>query len=547
MKKLLIPLLIIIVVFACNNKETHKSEAKKTILEIKDGAYYINGQKFFVNALGYEIGARPGQNPKYNRKLELARMKMDLEAIKNAGFNTIRTWDVLYKEELELVQSLGLKVIFGIETESKGDYSDPVFIDKCVQQVESALSYSKDFDCIITYLIMNEPMPDHINKVGAKSALDLWEKLAKIIHEKHPGIPVTISGNSAITEWLNMNIFDIYSYNAYDYGSGINYALNGKNAFEFLKDMNKQNKPLIFTEFGLSVSRDGHGKYGTNTLKGQEEGLVQSYRDLLDAGAAGCCPFYYADGWWKGGDSCSHRDTPEEWFGFWGYSDLKDTIGHPRPVWYALKTYNEALIASPKNQTFYQNKVPIEIFPQPEVEKMRVIYHDKTIYESKAIHSGYFTDTLSFAGDTLTDRDLVFEFYDKGNKLLKYETIVILTGKDQIQWPTLEINADLKDLSKGKNLAVQLTLKNGGIFKLPKDVRYIFQHHIGWEPGEGKTEKIDPKKKEQTLSLSYKIEDKSLVLGIYAGAEISYGKFVMTIYDNKFIFRGDWAELIRVK
>ena len=75
MKKLLIPLLIIIVVFACNNKETHKSEAKKTILEIKDGAYYINGQKFFVNALGYEIGARPGQNPKYNRKLEVLNIR----------------------------------------------------------------------------------------------------------------------------------------------------------------------------------------------------------------------------------------------------------------------------------------------------------------------------------------------------------------------------------------------------------------------------------------------------------------------------------------
>jgi hypothetical protein len=268
---------------------------------------------------------------------------------------------------------------------------------------------------------------------------------------------------------------------------------------------------------------------------------------LLDAGAAGCCPFYYADGWWKGGDSCSHRDTPEEWFGFWGYGGLKDTIGYPRPVWYALKTYNEALIASPKNQTFYQNTVPIEIFPQNDVTQLRVIYHDKVIYENKAITSGYFTDNLSFASDTLTDRELVFEFYDKQNKLLKYETIIILTGKDQIHWPTLEINTDIKDLNESKNLVVKLTLKNDSIFKPANEIRYIFQHHIGWDPGEGNSVKIDPKKKEQTFNIAYDVSDKSIVLGIYAGTEIKYGKFIKTIYDKKFIFRGNWADPVRLK
>lgn len=547
MKKLLIVCMYVSALFAFGERNMNADDTKKIKLEIKDGCYFINGQKFFVNALGYEIGARPGQNPKQNRKPELQRMKKDLEVIKNAGFNTIRTWDVLYKDELELVQRTGLKVIFGIETKSTGDFSDPVFVEKTIQKVDSALAYSKDFDCIITYLIMNEPMPDHINKVGGKATLELWQKIITIIHAKHPGVPVTISGNSAITEWLNMNIFDIYSYNAYDYGNGINYALNGKNAFEFLKDMNKQNKPLIFTEFGLSVSEAGNGKYGTNTLMGQKDGLVQSYRDLLDAGAAGCCPFYYADGWWKGGEPSVHNNAVEEWFGFWGYSDLKDTVGYPRPVWYALKTYNEALISSPKNQTFYQNIVPIEVFAQSDVVKMRIIFHDKVIYENKSVKSGYFADKLSFAGDTLTDRELVFEFYDKQDKLLKYETIILLTGKDPIHWPTLAISSNVKDLNEGKNLSVTLNLKNDSIFKLANDVRYIFQPHLGWEPGEGKTVKTDTKKKDQAFDLTYEIPDKSIVLGIYAAIEVKYGKFVKTFYDEKYIFRGDWADLVRVK
>jgi len=28
-------------------------------IEIKDGWYYVDGHKFFVNAIGYEAGARP--------------------------------------------------------------------------------------------------------------------------------------------------------------------------------------------------------------------------------------------------------------------------------------------------------------------------------------------------------------------------------------------------------------------------------------------------------------------------------------------------------
>jgi hypothetical protein len=46
---------------------------------------------------------------------------------------------------------------------------------------------------VITYLIMNEPMPAHIRKVGAQATLDLWIQLRDLIHREHPGVPVAIS------------------------------------------------------------------------------------------------------------------------------------------------------------------------------------------------------------------------------------------------------------------------------------------------------------------------------------------------------------------
>ena len=88
------------------------AESKSVNLEIKDGAYYINGEKTFINALGYEIGARPGQHPYEDKKeLELDRMKNDLKVIKEAGFNAVRTWSELTEEEVQLVQESGLMLV----------------------------------------------------------------------------------------------------------------------------------------------------------------------------------------------------------------------------------------------------------------------------------------------------------------------------------------------------------------------------------------------------------------------------------------------------
>lgn len=518
-----------------------------TRLEIKDGWYYVNGRKFFLNAIGHEIGARPGEHPYQKRAPDLEQFRKDLTAIQDAGFNGIRTWSEMTEDELKIVQQTGLKVVFGIWVPPDEDFGDPKIVQKDVDLVEKVLSYSKKYDCIVTYLIMNEPMPEHIRKVGAQATLDLWTKLRDIIHREHPGIPVTISGNSAVVEFLNMNVFDVYAYNAYDYNDGVNFTHRYANANRYLADMNGKNKPLILTEFGRSVSRSGSGAYGTNTLETQKNALLRYYRDLLDGGVVGACPFYFADGWWKGGEPSVHNDAPEEWFGFWGFSDLKDRNGSPRPVWHALKTYNQALIASPKNQTFYLNEVPLEFFLQKSVRKMQVKYHDQVLLDTLADGSGYFSGKLNFPNEELKDRELVFEFYDAQGRLLKDESIVILTGKDQVQWPTLKISTTVADLTGVKQVPLEVEVTNASPFSLEGEVRYAFAPHKGWDPGEPRRKQIDPKQPTQKFSDTYQVGDESAVLSLFAGTEIRYGKFVKTIYDQKYVFRGNWADPIRVR
>ena len=527
--------------------KTDVAQSSKTQLEIKGNWYYINGKKFFVNALGYEIGARPGQHPYVKRYSEPQRVKRDLEVIKEAGFNAIRTWSELSEEELKEVQESGLKLVLGIGINPEGNFANPKVIEENMSIVKKVLAYSKNYDCVITYLIMNEPMPEHIEKVGAQATVDLWKKMRDWIHQEHPGIPVTISGNSTVTEFVDMNVFDVYAYNSYDY-DGFNYSLGYTNASKILPEMNGQNKPLFITEFGLSVSRDhGESRYGGNTLLDQMNMLPWYYRQILDAGATATSPFYYADGWWKGSEPAKHNDTPEEWFGFWGYSDLEDKVGYPRPVWHAMKKYNKALITSPKNQMFYKNMVPVEVFLQPDIKSIKVVHKDTVIYSRDGISEDYLSGTISFAGQDLSDRELIFEFYDKDNELVKLESIVVLTAEKEIEWPKLTIETELENLHASKQIAIDVEVHNDSVFELSNQVRYQFATHVGWSRGERRTWAIDPTKKHLAMTDSYVIPQESSVLGLYAGTEISYGKFVKTIYDQHMIYRGDWADPIRIK
>ena len=242
--------------------------APRAKIEIKDGWYYLDGHKFFVNAIGYEPGARPGEHPYEHRVTDLAVTRQDLENIKAAGFNGIRTWSEMTEDELKLVQASGLKIIFGIWIKPDEDFGDPRVVERDLESAKRVLAYTKKYDCVITYLIMNEPMPAHIRKVGAQATLDLWTKLRDLIHREHQGVPVAISGNTAITGWLNLNVFDVYAHNTYDYTTeGSNYTHGYANTNRFVAELNGGAKPVLVTEFGRSVSRQGAGagQYGGNT------------------------------------------------------------------------------------------------------------------------------------------------------------------------------------------------------------------------------------------------------------------------------------------
>ncbi len=74
--KLNIKLAAILFLFATVSGYTQS----KSKIELKDNWYHLDGEKFFIKAIGYEIGARPGQHPYEDAKRDdLELMKFDLE------------------------------------------------------------------------------------------------------------------------------------------------------------------------------------------------------------------------------------------------------------------------------------------------------------------------------------------------------------------------------------------------------------------------------------------------------------------------------------
>jgi hypothetical protein len=538
----------------CSQLEKSKTEQKEaeTNIELKDNWYYLNGEKFFIKAIGYEIGARPGQHPYEDEKKDhLELMKYDLDNIKKGGYNTIRTWSQFSEAQLKLVQESGLKLIMGLEVNPEEDYSDPKFINHCKTQLVNILKYAPKYDCIITYLVINEPQTDHIHKVSAKAFKNLMKMMVDMIHDGHPNVPVTLSANAMISDWMDESMYDVYAYNCYGYNEGQTATMGFRDYIKGLNELNGLDKPFIITEFGHSVSpKGGFGSFGSRTLKEQSEGLVSNYRDLMDAGAVGMCPFYYADGWWKGGEKSIHnKEQPEEWFGFWGYKDVNDKYGSPRPVWFAMRDYMKGLIISPKNKTIHTNTttIPLEFYNDATIKKVVVKNRDEVIYSKNITSEGYFADQLTINPVGTEAMELAFEFFDGEDNSVKNESIIILASKTAIELPklTIEVTPE-KDLNESKNASIKTEIVTNENFKLIGDLIVSYNTHLGWDVGQQVSVPVKDQldKKIITSENFFDIPDNCWVVNASAGISVRYGKFTFKIHDQKIIYRGEWAKEI---
>ena len=452
------------------------------------------------------------------------QLHFDIQQILSAGYNTIRTWAPFTDQELSLLQDYDIKIIMGIWVDPHGDFSDPIFVNQAKSTISSVLSYSKNYDNIIAYLVMNEPLPETIFEAGYNETVQLWSELIDIIHTQHPGRPVSIA-NTCNGTYIDSDIFDFSAYNAYIYNPvTINYLHGYRDYIHYLNELNVPGHPLIVTEYGLSVSPTGPGNwgYGGNSLTEQQEGILYMYKSLVDGGASGSCVFNYSDGWWKAGDEFVHDDSVEEWFGLVNYTSLDDPTGELRPAWETVNNYQSAIITQPQSSEIYKNKVPVEVFKNDTIDRIDILLDNTLIYQTQTANS-YHADSLDFDTVEIKDAVLVFNCYNKDNTLIKSEDKSILIANKDISLPAIGIDTNDDFWQTGWN-DVNYTINKSADFTTDSKLDLIFYPHVGFNYGQ-KFQTTMPAGDQVLISRQYSIDSNVNVFTLGAAFDIAYDEF----------------------
>jgi hypothetical protein len=359
-----------------NGAESEKSEAKSGSLKqgsmngnikVDKDWLIVNGEKFFIRGIGYSP-FRPYRDPSYDSTASLDMLEQDMRLIKEAGFNTLRTWDAMDERQLIMAEKYGLIVMQGLSIDPRGDFNNPEFIRNSLRMVEEKVNQSKNHDNILCYMLINEPDIQAVIKAGVEPTSNLLKEAVKVVRNIDPDRLISAS-LWVPTDFLDTSMLDFVCFNIYNYGSPmITQDMGYDNYIRCLKKIHAQDKPLVISEFGYSVSPLGPGnyEYGGNTEDMQKEGIINNVKQIISAGATGFCVFEWIDEWWKNfdysGDARKHeRDDPEEWFGILGIADDNSDIqGTPRPAYYSLRNmlsnfdafYKDSLYSAGLNKDF---------------------------------------------------------------------------------------------------------------------------------------------------------------------------------------------------
>jgi hypothetical protein len=526
-------ILLLLVVLLINSQGNLRSSG----IELKDGYIFIDGQKVFLKGIGYEYGANPGCLPwacPYDQEV----LESDMQRIVDAGFNTIRTWDAFTDQELQIIRNFDIKIIMGIWIDPHGDFGSESFVNNALEYVTQIMNYSKNYDNIIAYLIMNEPLPEDIFGAGYGNTVSLWNKVIDLIHKSHTGVPVSIA-NTCVGTYIEPAIFDFSAYNMYPYNPAtINFSHKYPAYVNYIKNLRDDGMPLIITEYGLSVSPGGPGGwgYGGNTLEEQTAGIMYMYRSLIDGGASGSCVFNYSDGWWKAGSEFVHDDAAEEWFGLVEYETPEDKFGTPRPVWDTLKIYNRAVITSPVNQGIYGSGIPVEIFTSDTVAGVAVFDGEEILLEEN-ITDNYFCDTIFIDVASIRDVLLKFDFYDSQKHLLKRESLKVLGSLNEVELPEITINVSPEPEKGDNNVYAEYSVSNNGPLEIDYELDYVFYTHMGWEYGYAGTTVLNSEI--PVLSQTFDLPSGADVVTVAAGLDAVYGNFVKRLTNQKIFILGD--------
>ena len=220
-------------------------------IEVRGEWLYVNGEPFLVKGVGYSP-FRPGQLP-WSSRVSPEVMADDFVRIREAGFNTLRTWAPLSPEQLALARQYGLMVLQGIWVDPQGNYHSDVFQEIAVKTIRQEVERAKESENVLAFLVGNELLPERAFLAGLDHTNVLLKEMYAAAQHADPTRLVSYA-NWPLLSMLDMSFWDVISFNLYPYEpTSVSHSFGFRGYVEHLKRTVAREKPLIITEVGLSA------------------------------------------------------------------------------------------------------------------------------------------------------------------------------------------------------------------------------------------------------------------------------------------------------
>ena len=244
-------------------------------------------------------------------------------------------------------------VLVQFEIDQNGDFFDAKFRLDTIARLRKLVRQARDGANIIGYLMMNEPYLHTASSVAEIDAtMNLLMEARDMVKKEDPGAYVSFASWPPLA-WLDYSSWDFICFNVYSWSPVMTskHGMGYRPFLDFLKNTLAPTKPLLITEYGVSVGPydvSGYG-YGGYTEEQQATESIRMLRNIFAAGAAGAAYAHFADPLWKVGSNEEQDDDPEEWFGMLAL-DRKGggaMEGRWRPVYWAHRDFYRAILIEP--------------------------------------------------------------------------------------------------------------------------------------------------------------------------------------------------------
>jgi cellulose synthase/poly-beta-1,6-N-acetylglucosamine synthase-like glycosyltransferase len=272
-------------------RDSNSRKVTHSMIEV-DGKFFARGGRRFA-VRGVTYGTFAPRQRDGERFPPRSQMKADFAAMREAGFNTVRTYTAPPSDLLGQAAASGLAVLAGVHWNdwryligSSGRQRREVARTavRTVRDEARRLAGNPD---VLGLCIGNEIPADVVRWVGSERVSDLIEELAWTIHSEDPDRLVTYA-NYPSTEYLSLRGLDFSTFNVF-----LERAADLRKYLTRLHNL-IGDQPLVIGELGRHVETGDDGE------SRQAGSLDEQLSTVLERGAAGACVFSWTDDWHVG-------------------------------------------------------------------------------------------------------------------------------------------------------------------------------------------------------------------------------------------------------